>query len=241
MLLSPPVPVIVVPVSESTVARTRATARAAAEAGAGMIEWRLDALVVDALAAAPDALADLAEDTGLEVLATYRSIAEGGAGSLGEDGYRDLLLALLERPRPLAAVDVELSRPEEDVVAIVAAARLAGVPTVGSSHDFTAFPDDVATRFAELARRGHDVLKVAVTAHRDRDVIRLLDCAMHARDTLGRSVVPIAMGERGVLTRIGGSVWGAPFTFARFGTGSAPGQPTIDEVASGLALLGGER
>ncbi|WP_169925891.1 type I 3-dehydroquinate dehydratase [Serinibacter salmoneus] len=225
--------------SEPTVAAARESSRAAVRAGAEVIEWRLDALAVDDLADAGAAIGGLAREVGVEILATYRSIAEGGAGPLGDDAYRDLLLALLEHPRGLAAVDVELSRPEEDVAAIVAAARCAEVPTVGSSHDFTGFPDDVVTRFAELARRGHDVLKVAVTAGDDLEVIRLLEAAVTARHTLGRAVVPIAMGERGVLTRVGGALWGAPFTFARHGAGSAPGQPTVSEVAAALALLGG--
>lgn len=233
--LTPPVPAIAVPVQALDDAQLDERARAAREAGAQIIEWRIDAhrephRDLD-VAAAVEVLAQV----GLPILATYRSEAEGGAGSLNDDGYRALLLALLENR--VGALDIELSRPAPIATGIAAAAREVGVVVVGSSHDFSATPADLDDRFATLARRGSDVLKVAATPRSAGDVLRLMSAAERARVQTGRSVVPVSMGGAGALTRVAGALWRAPFTFAYVGERSAPGQLRVEQVRAGLDML----
>ncbi|WP_454300431.1 type I 3-dehydroquinate dehydratase [Salana multivorans] len=189
------------------------------------------------LASAPDRLPALRAECRLPVLATYRSGLEGGPGEIDDDAYGDLLTALVTAGAD--AIDVELTRGEEVVLAPVWLARENGVSVVGSSHDFTGTPDDLDVRFAEVARRGSDVLKIAVTPSSDTDVLRLLSSAVRARHEHGRSVLPVAMGPLGALTRVGGGLWRAPLTFARVGEGSAPGQLDVADAARVLAVLTG--
>ncbi len=235
--LRPVRPAITVPVSCIDVTGATAGAVAARAAGAEVIEWRLDALDPDELASAPDRLPALRAECRLPVLATYRSRLEGGPGEIDDDAYGDLLTALVTARAD--AIDVELTRGEEVVLAPVWLAHENGVSVVGSSHDFTGTPDDLDVRFAELARRGSDVLKIAVTPSSDTDVLRLLSSAVRARHEHGRSVLPVAMGPLGALTRVGGGLWRAPLTFARVGEGSAPGQLDVADAARVLAVLTG--
>lgn len=236
--LHPIIPAIAVPVARRDVAGSVAGAVAAREGGAQLIEWRLDALDPAELAVAAEQLPALRAEAGAPVLATYRSRLEGGPGNLDDDAYGDLLESLVAAGAD--AIDIELTRGEEVILGPVRLAHEAGITVVGSSHDFSGTPDDLDARFAELARRGSDVLKVAVLAGTDTDVVRLLTSAVRARHELGRAVVPVAMGHLGALTRVGGGLWQAPFTFARVGTGTAPGQLDARAVARVLGVLGGK-
>lgn len=233
--LDPVRPAITVPVSEPRVTRAIAAAVDAREAGAQVIEWRLDALEPAQLAAAPGQLPALRAECGAPIVATYRSRLEGGPGMIDDDAYGDLLAELVAAGPN--AIDVELTRGEEVTAGPVRLARESGITVIGSSHDFAGTPDDLDVRFAELARRGSDVLKIAVTPASDSDVLRLLSAAARARRTLGRSVLPVAMGPLGVISRIGGALWGAPLTFARVGAGSAPGQLDARALAQIFELL----
>lgn len=232
--LTPATPAVAVPVAGGDGQDLLERTAAAVAGGADLVEWRLDAWGGGAAhTMAPSAVAELvaalrAELGGVPVLATYRSRLEGGPGEADDGEYTDLLLALVAAG--VDAVDVELTRPEEDAAVVVAAARAVGVVVVGSSHDFSGTPDDLPSRFRELARRGADVLKVAVTPESAYDVVRLLDAAVSAHEATGRPVVPVAMGALGVLTRVAGGLWGAPFTFAMVGEASAPGQLAVADV-----------
>src|SRR5262249_41387340 len=76
------------------------------------------------------------------------------------------------------------------------------------------------------------VLKLAWNATSILDGIAALRlCAEHlAHDR--RPLIALAMGEAGAISRLLARKLGAPFTFARLAgdAGSAPGQPTVDEL-----------
>lgn len=231
------IPAVVVPLQGRDEAGVLVHARDAVAAGADVVEWRLDAWGAHDAARATAMLPHLREALGaVPVLATYRSLAEGGPGTLDDDAYGALLSHLLELG--IDGVDVELTRPEAGVADLVAAARLAGTTVVGSSHDFAGTPTDaeLARRFDSLAARGCDVLKVAVTAADDGDVQRLLLAAAVARRH-GVDVLPIAMGDAGVVTRIAGECWASPATFGTVGAGTAPGQVPLPQLRAALVAV----
>lgn len=232
-------PAVVVPLTGRDVGEILVHAREVATAGADVAEWRLDAWGAHDGEGAAAMLPDLREALGgLPVLATYRSVAEGGPGTLDDDAYAALLIALLTVAGPVEGVDVELSRPTAVAAAVATAAREAGAAVVGSSHDFSGTRDAAALDavFDGLAAREVDVLKVAVTASDDGDVLRLLTAA-HAARRHGRAVLPIAMGAAGLLTRVAGECWGSPATFGAVGTGSAPGQVAVPELRAVVDAL----
>ncbi len=232
-------PAVVVPLTGRDVEEILAHARAVTASGADVAEWRLDAWGAHDGEGAVVLLPRLREALGpMPVLATYRSAAEGGPGGLDDDGYRALLTALLAGDRPVEGVAVERSRPAALAADVGAAARRAGAVVGGSSHDFDGTPAAGALTeiFDALAARGSDVLKVAVSASDDGDVLRLLTAARAARRH-SRAVLPIAMGAAGLLTRVAGECWGAPATFGAVGAGSAPGQVPVPELRAVVDAL----
>ena len=223
-----------------------AHARAAAAAGADVVELRADLL------AGPDPLGDavgLAAGVvdaagGAPVLLTVRTAAEGGGAGLDDDAYCDLLrrliedLAGLEAARRPAALDVEQARG--GTAELVARAHGAGLDAVVSHHDLRATPADEAmlARLRAMADAGADVAKLAVMPSGPRDVARLLGVTARAGEELDVVVATMSMGPLGAVSRLSGAVFGSALTFATAGGApSAPGQLPIDRVRAVLDLL----
>ena len=223
-----------------------AHARAAAAAGADVVELRADLL------AGPDPLGDavgLAAGVvdaagGAPVLLTVRTAAEGGGAGLDDGAYCDLLhrliegLADLEAARRPAALDVEQARG--GAAELVARAHGAGLDVVVSHHDLRATPADEAmlARLRAMADAGADIAKLAVTPRGPRDVARLLGVTARAGEELDVAVATMSMGPLGAVSRLSGAVFGSALTFATAGGApSAPGQLPIDRVRAVLDLL----
>ena len=239
-------PAVVVPVMGSSAEETIAAITRAVAAGPDAIEWRLDSLVdpsgahnaegaLDLLPAVIDAAA------GVRVLATFRSKAGGGPGDLSDDAY-GALLRTLSTSGLIHAIDVELSRPQQAISDAVTIARAAGVAVIGSSHHFDRTPSaaELDEIFAALAGRRSNVLKVATMPHDISDVWLLLAAARRAQVAhQGQrvSVLPIAMGALGVITRIAGESFGSPATFGAVGEGSAPGQIEVSALRAQMSAF----
>ena len=191
---------------------------------------------------------------GLPVLLTLRTAAEGGQAALSDPAYGATLLRLvrvLQAGAPdvpggrvaAAALDVELERG--CLAQVASAAHGAGLDVMASFHDFSGTPDEeeIVHCLARMEAQGADVAKVAVMPHDPADVARLLMATARARESLGVPLVTMAMGELGVVTRVGGGVFGSTLTFAVVPdptgqeTPSAPGQPPLVQVRAALDLL----
>ena len=238
---------VAVATTGATAAACLAQGRAAAEAGADVVELRADLLGADPSARDVVELAGaLATRTaGAPLLVTVRTSAEGGGARLDDDAYRALLPALAEglaalpgRVRP-AALDVELARGR--TTGLVARAHAAGLDAVVSSHDVGATPPDAVMlgRLRAMAEAGADVVKLAVMPRSAHDVARLLGVTARASEELDVPVVTMSMGALGTVSRVSGAVFGSALTFATAGgASSAPGQLPIGEVRRCMALLG---
>ena len=253
---------VAVATTGATAAACLAQGRAAAEAGADVVELRADLLDAGAGAPARPAARDLvrlggalAGEAGAPVLLTVRTAAEGGGARLDDGAYRELLRALAEglaalpearrsgagRPeaRRPAALDIELARGR--TAELVARAHAAGLDAVVSCHDFEATPQDAVMlgRLRAMAEAGADAAKLAVMPRSAHDVARLLGVTARASEELDVPVVTMSMGALGAVSRVSGAVFGSALTFATAGgASSAPGQLPIGEVREVLRLLG---
>jgi 3-dehydroquinate dehydratase-1 len=234
-------PKVIVPVVGATAAELEEQAAAVVAAAPDLVEWRLDLLA----ATEPETVVALGRALvaglrGLPLLVTFRTAAEGGARDIDGDAYVALYRALVGAG--LAdLVDVEAFLPETVVREVVALAHAAGVVVVVSNHDTAATPpaDELVRRLTRMRDLGADVLKVAVLAKDGGDVLALLEATWRAR-ALGRPVITMAMGDVGVVSRVGGGVFGSAATFGRVGRASAPGQPEVAALRAALALVHGE-
>jgi 3-dehydroquinate dehydratase/shikimate dehydrogenase len=190
-----------VTMAELRTARDRATA--------GLVELRLDSV------ADPD-VAGALEGRRTPVILTIRSAAEGGWFKGGEEERLRMLGQAVELGAEFVDVEWRADRralPRSDRTKLVL-----------SHHDFTETPADLADRVRAMQSEAPDVLKIAVTANRLRDVLALHE----ATAPVTGAKVAIAMGAAGGVTRTAPALWGSCWTFAG---STAPGQFTVDDLA----------
>ena len=243
--LSRHAPAVIVPITGTTAAMLVEEAIAAEAGGADLIEWRIDFMLAahQQLSFAPlgaEVVVPILNATNVPLLLTIRTTGEGGEAGLSEGRYRLLLAELLD-------VLVHLEVPAERIVldleywfdgapAIAVQAQALGATVIISHHDWEGTPDSERMRqmFAQMLKLPGVVAKLAVTAHSDADVQRLLDaCQAQARQS-GRALIGIAMGEAGQRSRLEGWKYGSVATFATVGAASAPGQPTVAQLRAAL-------
>ena len=203
------VPAVAVSLTGPTAAHARAQARHAIDAGADVLELRVDLLEeVDALAAFTEAPSEAATDSmvvataaaqvleclrrmtdvidATPLLLTCRTAAEGGRARLDDSGYSALLRSVLdelagwEPGRRPSAVDVEVQRG--CLLQVSEQAHGLGIDVVASFHDFKATPvDDVLEDvLSRMASEGADLAKIAVWPTGADDVARLLGVCARA-------------------------------------------------------------
>ena len=236
-------PAVAVSLTGPRLAHARTQARSAVDAGADVLELRVDLLEeagalaasdpLDAAAAAAQVLECLrglgeaidAADGSAPVLLTCRTAAEGGQARLDDAAYGALLCSVLDgladwapERRP-AAIDVEVQRG--CLRRVCAQAHGLGIDVVASFHDFEATPADEVLEevLARMACEGADLAKIAVWPTGADDVARLLGVCARAtagageRSGLGVPVAAMSMGALGVVSRVA-PAFGSALTFA---------------------------
>ena len=233
-------PAVAVSLTGPSLAQARTQARSAIDAGADVLELRVDLLEeagalaapapLDAATAAAQVLECLrglreAIDGAAPLLLTCRTAAEGGRAQLDDTAYGSLLRSVLEgladwapERRP-AAIDVEVQRgclPQ-----VCAQAHALSIDVVASFHDFEATPADEPLEevLARMAREGADLAKIAVWPTSADDVARLLGVCARATagagecSGLGVPVAAMSMGTLGAVSRVA-PAFGSALTFA---------------------------
>ena len=237
-------PAVAVSLTGPSLAQARTQARSAVDAGADVLELRVDLLEETGALAAPDLLdaataasqvleclrglgeaidATDGADVGAPVLLTCRTAAEGGRAQLDDTAYGAFLRSVLDgltdwapERRP-AAIDVEVQRgclPQ-----VCAQAHALDIDVVASFHDFEATPADEALEevLTRMAREGADLAKIAVWPTSADDVARLLGVCARATAGAGTGLgVPVAAMSMGALGAVSrvAPAFGAALTFA---------------------------
>ena len=221
-------PAVAVSLTGPSLAQARTQARSAVDAGADVLELRVDLLEETGALAAPDPLdaataaAQVLEclrglgeviaadgaDAAAPLLLTCRTAAEGGGTRLDDTAYAALLRSVLDgladwapERRP-AAIDVEVQRgclPQ-----VCQQAHALEIDVVASFHDFEATPSDEVLEevLARMAREGADLAKIAVWPASADDVARLLGMCARATADAGEGAdlgVPVAAMSMGAL------------------------------------------
>jgi 3-dehydroquinate dehydratase/shikimate dehydrogenase len=156
---------------------------------ADCVELRLD------LFEEPFDLAVLLRERGdLPAVATLRPPDQGGRSRLPPDQRLEVLLSAAK----LGAEYVDLEYNVASKAALEAL-RAAGAKVIVSRHDFAAMPEHLADGWwPTLAELGADVVKVVGTATRLCDSLQVFRALQRA----DRPTIAIAMGEKGLMTRV---------------------------------------
>ncbi len=224
---------ICVPVCEKTCAAAVAAVLEICKTPADLIEWRIDYMEEDILAAAH---AVLEAAGGRPVLCTFRTKGEGGEREIDSEAYFALNESLGALGVPM--LDLELMRclaHQSRAKRAIDALHEKGVVIVLSNHDFEKTPPraELLERYRQMEALGGDLPKIAVMPQNQRDVMVLLSAMTEASAAYG-PLIGISMGELGKVTRVRGGAFGSVMTFASKGKASAPGQIDAEALASML-------
>ena len=208
---------VVVPLSNSEPRFLIERSRQARAAGADLVEVRLDLCVQEG--GSPSAIIDAIPALALPAIVTLRHVRENGSWAGDEDARLDLY----QRADAAGAAWID----RELVFHAARPWRPQRAKLILSYHDFAGPGVALAEKIVAMRSLRADLAKVAVTPRDAADlnaVRQLIDGAA--------PVAAMAMGEVGLPSRLLAGAWGSALVFARLpgDAGSAPGQPTTDDL-----------
>lgn len=237
-----------------------ADANAARDAGADIIEFRIDDIFSGTMDAAGNLdarevnlVVRLIAQSPLPCIVTCRAAAEGGhydgddmarvslyekLGTLGGRSSRsDPNTAREHPPRYLdiehASYDRSHNLRHKIHLAVDHPFRHRDVRSglILSMHDFQGRPSDLIRRVVAMGEDDAvNVVKLAITARSVRDNLELFD--LLSENASGKPTIALAMGRFGLMSRVLAPKFGGFLTFAslRAQSATAPGQPTVREL-----------
>ena len=248
-----------IPVMEAEEDEVLSRVRTAAEAGADVIEIRMDAWQPDPLSCGNTGsesqesgmdtdelltrrMRKIAAAAGSAVLLfTLRTASEGGRFTGDEACYNRVVRAACDSGYA-DLIDIEFRRSGAGELLEHAHSR--GVKVVSSYHDFHGFPGEET--LLELLRgmeaAGADVAKAACMPEKATDTALLEAAGAKALRELSVPFLLIAMGESGRASRLSGEIYGSCMTFGCLGDeASAPGQIELSDLRAELERVHGKR
>ncbi len=189
----------------------------AIEAGADLVELRLDTYddVDDTLL--------LAMQVDFPFLLTRRPERQGGDSTEDDDTRYEVLQNHRKGFPEKTLVDLEW-----DGQRTVEYRELLNEHAIVSQHDFKGRPATLTKTYVDMCRSDAGIVKIAWMARSIRDCVE----ALQLLDLRHKPSVMICMGEAGTISRILCKKFGAYLTFASLEkqSATAPGQVTIDEL-----------
>lgn len=173
------------------------------------------------------------------IIFTCRIAGEGGFKEIDEDKRLDLAKAVMHT-KLIDLIDIELINGEKIIKEIIDEAHNNDVYVIVSHHNFTKTPpkDKIIEKLQELQICGADMAKIAVMPHNFKDVLTLLEAALEFKEKHAEvPLIAISMSEKGIISRVGGHLFGSSITFASGKSASAPGQIPIAELRASMDLL----
>lgn len=175
----------------------------AREAGADLVEWRVDhyreVFSFDEVAETLVLIHEMLD--GLPLLFTFRTLAEGGEQDISIRQYRDLYEHVIHTGL-VDMVDIELFKVESLGKRLIEEIKSLNIPLIISSHDFKETPADpvLLYRLNVMEHFGADIGKLAVTPNNERDVLRLMELTRRANAFVSMPIITMSMGNLGKIS-----------------------------------------
>lgn len=187
---------------------------------ADIIEWRADYLPKEAILQVAPAIFE--KFAGRELVFTLRTRSEGGEIDLSPEEYIHLIKEVAQFYQP-DYVDFEYYSYKDVFEEMLDFPNL-----VLSYHNFQETPENMMEILSELTILNPKLVKVAVMAHTEQDVLDLMNYTRGFK-TLNpeQEYVTISMGKVGKVSRITADVTGSSWSFASLDEVSAPGQISL--------------
>ena len=190
---------------------------------ADIIEWRADFLPKEAILQVAPAIFE--KFAGRELLFTLRTRAEGGEIDLDSAEYVQIIKDVAQLYQP-EYIDFEYFSHKDVFEEMLDFPNL-----VLSYHNFQETPENMMEILSELTSLNPKVVKIAVMAHTEQDVLDLMNFTRGFK-TLNpeQEYVTISMGKMGKVSRITSDVTGSSWSFASLDEASAPGQISLSSM-----------
>ncbi|VJI38780.1 3-dehydroquinate dehydratase, (3-dehydroquinase) (type I DHQase) [Streptococcus pneumoniae] len=187
---------------------------------ADIIEWRADYLPKEAILQVAPAIFE--KFAGRELVFTLRTRSEGGEIDLSPEEYIHLIKEVAQFYQP-DYIDFEYYSYKDVFEEMLDFPNL-----VLSYHNFQETPENMMEILSELTILNPKLVKVAVMAHTEQDVLDLMNYTRGFK-TLNpeQEYVTISMGKVGKVSRITANVTGSSWSFASLDEVSAPGQISL--------------
>lgn len=187
---------------------------------ADIIEWRADYLPKEAILQVAPAIFE--KFAGRELVFTLRTRSEGGEIDLSSEEYIHLIKEVVQLDQP-DYIDFEYYSYKDVFEEMLDFPNL-----VLSYHNFQETPENMMEILSELTSLNPKLVKVAVMAHTEQDVLDLMNYTRGFK-TLNpeQEYVTISMGKVGKVSRITADVTGSSWSFASLDEASAPGQISL--------------
>ncbi|HEW4572760.1 TPA: type I 3-dehydroquinate dehydratase [Streptococcus pneumoniae] len=187
---------------------------------ADIIEWRADYLPKEAILQVAPAIFE--KFAGRELVFTLRTRSEGGEIDLSPEEYIHLIKEVAQLYQS-DYIDFEYYSYKDVFEEMLDFPNL-----VLSYHNFQETPENMMEILSELTILNPKLVKVAVMAHTEQDVLDLMNYTRGFK-TLNpeQEYVTISMGKVGKVSRITADVTGSSWSFASLDEVSAPGQISL--------------
>ncbi|HEU9249415.1 TPA: type I 3-dehydroquinate dehydratase [Streptococcus pneumoniae] len=187
---------------------------------ADIIEWRADYLPKEAILQVAPAIFE--KFAGRELVFTLRTRSEGGEIDLSPEEYIHLIKEVAQFYQP-DYIDFEYYSYKDVFEEMLDFPNL-----VLSYHNFQETPENMMEILSELTILNPKLVKVAVMAHTEQDVLDLMNYTRGFK-TLNpeQEYVTISVGKVGKVSRITADVTGSSWSFASLDEVSAPGQISL--------------
>ncbi|UXY12757.1 type I 3-dehydroquinate dehydratase [Kosakonia sp. ML.JS2a] len=234
-------PRIIVSLMGKDIASVKSEAQAYRDADFDILEWRVDHFAnvasVEAVLEAASVIRNIMADKPL--LFTFRSAKEGGEQALSTEQYIALNRAAVDSGL-VDMIDLELFTGDELVKATVEHAHAKNVKVIMSNHDFHKTPpvEEIVQRLRKMQQLGADIPKIALMPQNKNDVLTLLTATLEMHERYAdRPIITMSMSKTGVISRLAGEVFGSAATFGAVKKASAPGQISVSDLRTVLAVL----
>ena len=187
---------------------------------ADIIEWRADYLPKEVILQVAPAIFE--KFAGRELVFTLRTRSEGGQIELSPEEYIYLIKEVAQLYQP-DYIDFEYYSYKDVFEEMLDFPNL-----ILSYHNFQETPENMMEILSELTSLNPKLVKVAVMAHTEQDVLDLMNYTLGFK-TLNpeQEYVTISMGKVGKVSRITADVTGSSWSFASLDEASAPGQISL--------------
>lgn len=191
---------------------------------ADIIELRIDLLQNRDLKSIIAIILKIKENTKKCVLATIRSLKEGGK----HDFSKSEKLYIYKNIIPIIDyIDIELN--SKYLYSLIPYAKKNKVKVIISYHNFIFTPsiNNLNKLVLSFKKTDGDILKIAVMPNTLNDVRKLLEFSVSKKNI---KIITIAMGKLGMLSRVFFKVVGSLITFSSLNENTAPGQIKLKRI-----------